>query len=110
MTSSTLCPASCVTTSDSSSDDSELYDYLELLQLMPFRSISVPYKISHEENGPTQKQRGEQQKLEKLQYNHVYGDGHTDLTSKEASDRDSEEDTAFNDDNECNTISEGEYI
>ena len=104
-----LCPPSCVSASDSSSDDLELYDYLELFELLPFRRISVPFKVSHEENDPTHKQSGEQQKLEELEFNHIHTNDHINLIRKNASGEDNYEDAVF-DNNECNTISEGEYI
>ena len=85
MTASSLCPTSCVSASDSFSDDTELSDYLELLQLMPFRRISVPFKVSHEENDPTDKLCGEQQKWEELEYNHIYTDDHINPMKKDVS-------------------------
>ena len=82
---------------------------MELLQLMPFRRISVPFKVSHDENGTMDKQCGEQQNLEKLELNHMYTNDHTKSMNKNASAGDIYADDMF-DDNECNTISDGEYI
>ena len=88
---------------DSSSDDSELYDYMELLQLMPFRRISVPYKVSHEEKDTMDKQCGEQQNLEKLELNHIYTNNHTKPIDKNASAGDINADDMLDN-------SDGEYI
>ena len=42
MKASRICPIPCTSRSDSSSDDLELDDYLELVRLMPFRRFSAP--------------------------------------------------------------------
>ena len=106
MTTSTLSDVVCLRF-DCSREDSELYDYLELLQLLPFRRISVLFKESHEESDDTDKQCGEQQKLEQLEFNQICTDTHINSMKKNASGENNYNDAVF-DNNKCHTVNERE--